>query len=278
MTIKDKDRLRLPFSAIVERVEELDRHHKLFTINVEGHPMNYKPGQFVMVGLPGIGEAPISITSSPLSGSKSFELCIRSVGRLTEALHSTEAGSKVTVRGPFGNGFEMERFRGKDVLIVAAGLGLAPLRSLIDTIRTDKREYGNVVLLIGARNPASLLYKDLIEKWRSEGKIDVRVTVDVAEASWNDHVGVITTLFKEELYIDPKEAVAAVVGPPVVYRFVIDELLRLGLFETNIYLSLERRMRCGLGKCGHCQINGLYLCQDGPVLSYHDVLKLREAI
>ncbi len=278
MTIKDKHRLRLPFSAIVEKVEELDEHHKLFTINVEENLLKYKPGQFVMVGLPGIGEAPISITSAPLSSNDSIKLCIRSVGRLTEALHSTEAGSRVTVRGPFGNGFDMEKFRGKDVVIVAAGLGLAPLRSLIDTIRTDKRRYGNVVLLIGARNPASLLYKDIIEEWRKEGKIDVRITVDVAESGWDGHVGVITTLFKEDLYIDPTEAIAAVVGPPVVYRFVIDELLRLGLFERNIFLSLERRMRCGLGKCGHCQINGLYLCQDGPVLSYHDVRKLKEAI
>lgn len=268
----------LPMPATIADVRKLTDKERLFTIRLDnGKGIKHRPCQFVLISLPGIGEAPISISSPPTYPGKTFELCIRSVGNLTGAMHRLSVNDKIGVRGPYGNGFPIEKMDGKDILIVAGGLGLAPLRSLIKYVLEKRERYRRVILLIGAKRPGDILFKDEVLNWEEDPAIETHITVDVAEPSWHRHVGVITGLFKH-VDIEPLRTIAAIVGPPVMYRYVIKELLTKGIYEGNIFIDLERRMRCGIGKCGHCQINGIYLCQNGPVLSYLDARKLQEAM
>ena len=268
----------LPVPATVVDVQKLTEKERLFTIRPDNNGwMSHRPCQFVLISLLGIGEAPISISSPPADNGNNFELCIRSVGKLTSAMHRLSVNDRIGIRGPFGNGFPLEKIEGKDVLIVAGGLGLAPLRSLIKYVLQRRTMYGRIILLIGAKRPGDILFKEDVLEWDEDPSVETHITVDVAESSWQWNVGVITGLFKY-INIDPLNTIAAIVGPPVMYRFVIRELLAKGLFEGNIFLDLERRMRCGVGKCGHCQINGIYLCQNGPVLSYLEARKLQEAL
>lgn len=268
----------IPIPATIEDVRSLTEKEKLFTIRLDkGQRLSYRPCQFVMVSIFGIGEAPISISSPPSFETDRIELCIRAVGNLTNAIHRLVQRSRIGIRGPFGNGFPIERIAGKDVIVVAGGLGLAPLRSLIKYLLQNREMYGRVILLIGAKRPRDILFTEEVTEWEKSPHMETYITVDVAEPSWSGHVGVITNLFKY-IDIDPARTLAAVVGPPIMYGFVARELLAKGLFEGNIYLDLERRMRCGIGKCGHCQINGIYLCQNGPVLSYLEARKLQEAM
>ncbi|MDH4227899.1 MAG: FAD/NAD(P)-binding protein [Deltaproteobacteria bacterium] len=273
---KSADIKRYPMPATVEKIVTATETEKVFTIRLDGgKTLGHKPGQFVMYSIYGLGEAPISISSSPLD-KDTFDLCIRAAGNLTNAIHAMKEGARIGIRGPFGNGFSMDALYNKDVLIAAGGLGLAPLRSLIETITRERDRFGRVILLAGAKRPDLLLYNERFGDWASHG-IELHSTVDIATGNWHGHVGVITTLFKY-ITIDPVKTMAVVVGAPVMFKFVIHELTTRGVFESNILMSLERRMRCGLGKCGHCQINGIYLCQDGPVISYLDAKKLDEAI
>lgn len=268
----------LPSTATVTGIRQLTNKEKLFTIRLNtGQGLGHRPCQFVFMSLYGVGEAPISISSSPLDSEDAFELCIRSVGDLTDAIHRLSVNDRIGIRGPYGNGFPMGRIDGKDLLIVAGGLGLAPLRSLINYCHRTRNRYGRVIILVGAKRPKDLLFKEEIIKWEDDLSLEVHITVDIADPPWDRHVGVITELFRY-VDIDPTNAIAAVVGPPIMYRFVISELFQKGFFEGNIYLSLERRMRCGIGKCGHCQINGIYVCQNGPVFSYREAKKLQEAL
>lgn len=268
----------LPKIVTVKNIKQLTEKERVFTLSLEnGDRLNHRPCQFVMVSLPGIGEAPISISSSPLNQGNSIDLCIRSVGNLTKRMHELSKNEKIGIRGPYGNGFPLEKIKGKDVVFVAGGLGIAPLRSLIQYVINKRKDYGRVIILYGAKTPQNILFKEEITTWEEDDSVEVQITVDVADSSWHKHVGVITNLFKL-IKIDPFNTVAAIVGPPIMYRFVIMEFLAKGLYESNIFLSLERRMRCGIGKCGHCQMNGIYVCQEGPVFSYKDAKKLKEAI
>lgn len=268
----------LPMPATIVDIRKLTDKERLFTIRLdEGNRIQHRPCQFVMVSLFGIGEAPISISSPPADSGGTIELCIRSAGNLTGALHKLSVSDRVGIRGPYGNGFPVERIERRDVLVVAGGLGLAPLRSLIKYIIQGRERFGRVILLIGAKRPEDIPFKEEVSKWEEDPSVEIHITVDIAEPSWRRHVGVITGLFKS-VDIDPIRTIAAVAGPPVMYRFVIKELLAKKMFEGNIFIDLERRMRCGIGKCGHCQINGIYLCQNGPVLSYLEARKLQEAL
>lgn len=268
----------LPMPATIVDIRKLTDKERLFTIRLdEGNRIQHRPCQFVMVSLFGIGEAPISISSPPADSGGTIELCIRSAGNLTGALHKLSVSDRVGIRGPYGNGFPVERIERRDVLVVAGGLGLAPLRSLIKYIIQGRERFGRVILLIGAKRPEDIPFKEEVSKWEEDPSVETHITVDIAEPSWRRHVGVITGLFKS-VDIDPLRTIAAVAGPPVMYRFVIKELLAKKMFEGNIFIDLERRMRCGIGKCGHCQINGIYLCQNGPVLSYLEARKLQEAL
>ena len=236
----------------------------------------YDPGQFVEVSVMGVGEAPISISSSPTRG-KYLEMCVRAVGNVTKAMQALGTGEYLGVRGPFGHGFPAETFEGRDVLFVAGGLGIIPLRSLIQYVIDRRDAFGDVKILYGAKNPGELLYPEETAVWAESGDIDFQVTVDRPDATWKGNVGVITTLFRK-VDVDPEKTVAAVVGPPVMYKFVVGELFVLGIPARDIWMSLERRMKCGVGKCGHCQINGKFCCQDGPVFNYAELQHLQEGI
>lgn len=268
----------IPLSATIVEIRHLTDREKLFVLRLDT-PVHFpvRPCQFVMVSLYGIGEAPISISSISFKDVPYIELCIRAIGNLTRAIHTLRPGQKVGIRGPYGNGFPIERVINKDIIIVAGGLGLAPLRSLIHYLLDNREGVGRIILLIGAKRPRDLLFQEEIHQWLQSPTLETLITVDAAEPSWKGHVGVITNLFRY-ISVDPKRTIASVVGPPIMYKFVIKELLGKGLYEGNIYVDLERRMRCGIGKCGHCQINGIYLCKQGPVLSYLEARKLPEAL
>jgi sulfite reductase subunit B len=266
-----------PTLAEMVKVEQLTKTEKLFTMHLKDRrDLGHRAGQFVEVSVFGIGEAPISVTSSP-SRNGVFELCVRKVGDVTGALHGMKPGSTVGVRGPFGNGFPVEKMRGKDLLFAPGGLGLPPLRSLINQVLDERESFGRVIILCGARSPSELLFKDELARWEARDDVEFHVTVDRGDESWTGNVGVITTLFPK-ITVNPRNTVAVTVGPPVMYRFVIMELLSKGIQDGRIYLSLERRMKCGVGKCGHCQINNVYVCQKGPVFSYAQLKELPEAI
>ncbi len=268
----------LPVMARIMDVRPLTAYEKLFTIGLpDGVSLHHSPGQFVQVSLLGTGEAPISISSSPSRSNGSFEICIRRAGSLTDALHRLQPGDLLGIRGPFGHGFPIEQFHGKDLLFAPGGLGLAPLRSLINQVLDEREKFGRVMILYGARSPAELLFKDELAQWSNQEGIELHLTVDRPDETWQGNVGVITTLFPK-IKIYAPNTVAITVGPPVMYRFVLAELFGLDIKEGNIWLSLERRMKCGVGKCGHCQINFLYTCLDGPGFSYAQIKHAAEAL
>lgn len=277
-TPRETEPLFIPEMANIVKVEQMTALEKVFTLQLpDGRPLGNRPGQFVEVSVLGVGEAPISVTSSPSRSTETFELCVRKVGDVTSALHSLQAGDKVGIRGPFGHGFPIESFRGKDMLFAPGGLGLPPARSLINQVLDERALFGRVIILYGARTPSELLFKDELQRWAERSDVELLLTVDRGDETWSGNVGVITTLFKF-ISVYPRNTVAVTVGPPVMYRFVLMELLGMGISEGNIYLSLERRMKCGIGKCGHCQINNVYACQSGPVFSYKELKGLEEAL
>jgi sulfite reductase subunit B len=276
--VEFKEDLFMPTMAQVTSIKKMTELEKVFTLQLpKGVSLGNRPGQFVEVSVLGVGEAPISISSSPSRSNGTFELCVRRVGDLTNALHNLQPGAMLGLRGPFGRGFPYEKFRGKDVLFAAGGLGLAPLRSLINQVIDERATFGRVIILYGARSPEELLFTDELKEWENRDDLEFHVTVDRGNDDWQGNVGVITTLFKK-ISIYPRNTVAATCGPPVMYRFVLMELLAKGISEGNIYLSLERHMKCGVGKCGHCQINDVYACQSGPVFPYSEIKGMEEAL
>lgn len=272
------DSVYVPVMARLVNVRPMTKLEKLFTVELpDGQSLGNEPGQFVEVSLFGIGEAPISISSSPSRSNGTFELCVRNVGDVTSALHQMEPGAMMGIRGPFGEGFPIDKMKGKDVLFAAGGLGLAPLRSLINEVLDQRSAFGRVIILYGTKHPSEILFHEELAAWAERDDVEFLMTVDRGDESWQGRVGVITTLFPK-ITLNPRNTIAATCGPPIMYRFVLMELLGKGIPEAQIYLSLERRMKCGVGKCGHCQINDLYCCQDGPVFRYADIKGLEEAL
>ena len=216
--------------------------------------------------------------SSSLTRKGSLQLAVRATGSVTNKLHTLEKGARVGIRGPFGNGFPLDTLKGKDILFVAGGIGLFPLRSLITYVLDNRKDYGEVTTLFGCRAPGERIFTYELEQWNACKDMCFLETVDrCPDDTWKGNVGVITTLFPK-VSINPATTYAVVVGPPIMYRFVIAECLKKGLADDHIIMSLERRMKCGVGKCGHCQINGLYCCQEGPVFTYAQVKSLKEAV
>ncbi|MBT3250535.1 MAG: FAD/NAD(P)-binding protein [Candidatus Marinimicrobia bacterium] len=269
--------LYFPTLAEITEVQQFTEKEKWYKLSLlDGSNLGHYPGQFVEVSIFGAGEAPISITSAPNSYG-SFELCIREVGMFTEMIHKMKAGDKLGIRGPFGQGFDVNELYGKDILIIGGGIGIVPLRSLINYILDHRQDYGRLIITYGARNSKDLLFPEELELWQSNPDVEFHQTVDYGDESWKGNVGVITTLIPP-LDLDLKNTIACITGPPIMYKFVLLTLQSKGLQDDNIYMSLERRMKCGVGKCGHCQINHSYVCQDGPVYHYPDLKLIREAI
>ncbi|MFA5187597.1 MAG: FAD/NAD(P)-binding protein [Patescibacteria group bacterium] len=262
-----------PVKARIVKTNKYTEFEKLFRIELDGKKdLEHVPGQFVQVSLFGVGEAPISICSSPTEKGF-FELTVRRVGGLTTAMHKLETGSVLGIRGPFGKGFPLDAMRGNDLLIVAGGLGIVPLRSLIHYILDQRKDFGDVQILLGCKTPKDMLFGEEVEAWQKRADIKFNCTVDRADPDWKGNVGLITSLIPGAS-IEPKKTYAVVVGPPIMYKFVIVELLKKEIPGHQIIVSLERKMKCGLGKCGHCQIRGVYVCQSGPVFTYNDLQQM----
>ena len=269
----------VPRLATIIKKQTMTANETLFEIKLDdGSVLGHKPGQFVEVSVFGIGEAPISI-SSPPTKKDSFELCVRKLGSVTTNLHKLNVGDKVGIRGPFGNGFDAEALKGKDLLFVAGGLGLAPLRSLFNYVLDNRKEYGQISLLYGCKEPRELLFTDELLALANRNDVDYKPTVNWCpeNETWSGNVGVITTLIPL-IDFDPEKTYAVICGPPIMYKFVIADLKSRNVPDDHIILSLERRMKCGVGKCGHCQINHVYVCKDGPVFNYSKIKGIPEAL
>ncbi|MHC4636495.1 MAG: FAD/NAD(P)-binding protein [Planctomycetota bacterium] len=274
-----KKKLYVPFMCKLESVKDLTATEKLFRlVRQDGQPFGHKPGQFMQVSIPGIGEAPISVSSSPTRGDY-LELGVRKTGTLTNAMHELKSGDVIGLRGPFGTFFDTDAMKGKDLLLISGGCGLAPMRALIQYIEDQRDDFGKVTVLYGAKSPEDILYKDELKQWQNSEKLDCRVTVDaVSEGTcWDGNVDMVTKLIPP-LEIDTDKSIAVIVGPPIMYKFVIQELHSKGFDNKDIVVSLERYMKCGVGKCGHCTIDHLYCCIDGPVFTLDQVDSLRGVI
>ena len=267
----------VPEKATIKKITQLTETEKLFLVSIDsGRSLGHAPGQFVEVSLFGIGEGPISI-SSPPTRDNTFELGVRAAGNLTRALHGLKSGDALGIRGPFGHGFPVENLMGKDLLFVAGGIGLVPLRSLIKYTLEHRDAFGRIIILFGARSPQERLFTDELAAWSKRSDIEFLETVDRSDDGWKGNVGVITTLFKK-ITIEPRKTAVMIVGPPVMYKYALLEVKEKEVPRNNIWLSLERRMKCGLGKCGHCQINNYYVCQEGPVFAYSQIEEKEEAL
>lgn len=275
------EKLYVPEEAKIVRKEKFTDNATFIELEiVNGRSLGHVPGQFVQVYLPGIGEAPISISSAPASHNR-FDLCFNAVGELTNNLRDKNVGDIIHFRGPFGHGYDDARMKsmdGKHLVFIAGGIGYAPLRSLINKVVPDSKKYKKISILYGAKSPKDRLYtKELENLAKIGGNVELLETVDCADEKWTCGVGVITTLVPK-IELNPVDTVVAICGPPVMYKFVLIALKQRDIPKENIYMSLERRMKCGVGKCGHCQMGGIYVCQEGSVFNYAEIEHNEEAI
>ena len=267
----------LPEPWVIERVRQ--ETHDTFTLElVPGRSSTaaaagrFLPGQFNMLYVFGVGEVPISISGDPGQPGRLVHTT-RAVGAVTRAMRQLKPGGQIGVRGPYGTGWPVEAAHGDDLVLVAGGIGLAPLRSVVYQVLAEREKYGRVVILFGARSAADLLFRRELEKWRSRFDLDVLVTVDRASADWRGSVGVVTKLIGRAPF-DPHNTTALLCGPEIMMRYTVDELRRRGMPAGRVYLSMERNMKCAIGLCGHCQFGAAFVCQDGPVFSYPAVQRL----
>ncbi len=263
----------IPARAIIREIIRENDQISTFRLELidKTKPFSFLPGQFLMVSVPHCGEAAISISSSP-DTLPLIDLSIRRAGELTSVIHSMEKGARLGLRGPFGKAFPVETFSGRNLLFVAGGIGLAPLKSVIDHCLfqsgLDDDAVSGIRLLYGSRSPSDIAFARTIELWREQG-IDVRLTVDEKDEHWTGHVGLVTELL-EDITLDTN-SISLVCGPPVMIRFVIAKLTESGCDDTNIFTTLERHMKCGMGLCGHCHLDGKLVCLDGPVFSVNEL-------
>ncbi len=235
---------------------------------------SFRPGQFLELSVFGVGEAPFCLASSPTRPER-IEVTVRRCGLVTDALHALQVGDEVGLRGPCGNGFDVEAAQGWDLLFVAGGIGLPPLRGLIWNVLDRRDHFGRVTILYGARTPADLVYKDELELWaRSEG-VELKTTVDRGAPGWEGNVGMVPVLF-DQVELRPEQTLAYVCGPPIMIKFVVQDLLMRKFAPDRVISTLERMMQCGVGKCNHCCVGHRYLCRDGPVFSYAQIREMWE--
>jgi len=247
--------------------------HDTHTLELESvvgkDAFGFAPGQFNMLYAYGVGEIPISISGDP-GDKKKLVHTVRGVGMVSNTLCKTKKGGIIGVRGPFGSGWPVEDAKGNDVFIVAGGIGLAPLRPAIYYLLAHRENYGKLVLLYGARSPAEILFLKELEQWRGRFDLIVDATVDTAPSGWRGNVGLVTTLIPKVKF-DPYHTIALVCGPELMLRFTVLELYKHGIEHKNIFISMERNMKCGIGHCGHCQCGPFFVCKDGPVFSYEEI-------
>ena len=273
MTVATTDPM-LPHAYAIRRVrsETDDTFTMELTPANGGAQAKFGAGQFNMVYVPGVGEIPISISGDPAQPARLLHTA-RAVGGVTKAMRTLRRGDPLGIRGPFGVGWPVQEAAGKDVVLVAGGIGLAPLRPLLYGLLAERERYGKIALLYGTRTPADILFRRDLETWRARLDVEVHATVDRAMGRWHGNVGVVTSLIPKAPF-DPQRAIAMVCGPEVMMRLTAIRLEERGVPPTSIYLSMERNMKCGIGLCGHCQYGPAFVCKDGPVFRYDRVKKL----
>jgi len=272
------DNALVPHLATLTEIRDLATGIKLFRCRpVDGSvSFSYAPGQFGFLSAIGVGEAPFGMAASERRGGGQLEFAVRRVGTVTDVLHEMQEGELVGLRAPMGKGFPLDEMKGKRVIILGGGIGLAPLRPLIQEILDRRDEYGDLTLFCAARRPDLLVFRDEYEEWAAAPRSVVHVTVDSGDEKWTGRVGLITQALAD-VAPSPDGAVAVTCGPPVMIEFVLKELVRLGFAPERIVTTLEAKMKCGLGKCGRCNVGDQYVCTDGPVFRYDQIQRFFEA-
>jgi NAD(P)H-flavin reductase len=263
--------------ATVEDERQMNATEKYLRLSMDDGQLDFIPGQFVEVSIGGIGEAPITISSSPTQ-TDGIELVVRRIGNVSNAIHNLQNGDKLGIRGPLGKGiYPVDEAKGKNVVFICGGIGLVPQRSFINYVLDNRSDYGDVAILQGTKCYDQRLFPSEIEGWEKRDDVQMLETIDEPHDCWKGNVGVVTKLISK-VETDLKTAKVLVCGPPVMYKFVLMALEEHDVPHDNVFLNLERKMKCGVGKCGHCQINDVYVCMDGPVFRYSDMASLPEAI
>ena len=278
------DSLYLPQLAKIVSVVEETPDIKTFAVVPETCPefisgdgqgsLEYLPGQFLMVSVFGMGECPLGI-SSPPAQTPPLEFTVKKMGKVTTALSGLGPGDQIGIRGPYGNCWPTDAMKGKNLIFIGGGVGLPPLRTLLEEILYggSRKDYGRILIIYGARSPADLVYKEKLERWAKEEAVELRLTVDAGDDSWKGPVGFVPSLLMD-VAPSPENAVALTVGPPIMIKFVLANLVTLGFSPEQVFTNLENRMKCGVGKCGRCNIGPHYVCTDGPVFSYQQILQM----
>jgi len=265
------DNIYYPRGTVVTDIKEDTPTIKTFHFELD-EPLTYKAGQFMQLTVPGIGEAPFTPSSCP-GDVREMEITILQTGRVTDALHNEiKVGDRLGLRGPFGKGYPMERFAGKEILIVGGGVGLAPLRSLIYALFDRIDDFKKISICYGAKTPHDLCFRDEFDEWTKKPNTSLNLTIDNPHPDWDGTVGLVTCLLeKERIDVDIKNSYVVSCGPEVMLKFVTLKLMDVGFKANQIYLSMNRRMSCGIGKCARCNIGPYYLCKDGPDMCYEDI-------
>jgi NAD(P)H-flavin reductase len=259
--------------ATIKSVADLTPDVKLFNVELDDpearDDFNYQPGQFAFLSAYGVGEAPFCLTSTA-HRKAGVEFAIRAVGTVTNALHELEEGAKAGIRGPFGNSFPMDDYKGKNIIIIGGGIGMAPLHPVINTIVDHRDDYGDMLIINGARSPEDLVVKDEFDVWAKAPKTKVELTVDRGDNDWKGRVALIPDVVID-VNPSPENAIAIVCGPPIMIHFTLIKLKDLGFANDQIVTTLESKMKCGLGKCGRCNVGDKYICVDGPVFTFEQI-------
>ena len=268
-----------PYLGTLVGARDLATDIKLFQVQLdnpeERESFAYLPGQFGFVSAFGVGEAPFGLASTPLRGP-TLEFAVNKVGTVTSALHRLGEGDVVGVRGPFGNWFPLDEMRGKNIILLGGGIGGAPLRPVIQTVLDNRADYGKLTILWAARSPSLLIFTEEFDQWRAAPDTELHLTVDHGDDTWTDKVGLITTLL-EEVAPSPENAATITCGPPIMIKFTLLTLEKLGFSPDQMIVTLEAKMKCGMGKCGRCNLGEKYVCTDGPVFSYAEISQFLES-
>lgn len=257
-----------PIKATIENIIDETSNIKTFVL-IPDEPLKFASGQFMQVSVPGKGEAPFTPSSS-MYALERLEFSIMKAGSITSLLHQSKSGDLVGLRGPLGNGYPINEWHGKEVFIVGGGVGFAPLRALILSLFHNIEKYKKIYIRFGARTSGDICYKEQIKGWGKMANVDFDISVDRGDASWKGKVGLVTTIL-DDSGINPKDAVAVVCGPPIMMKFATKKVLDLGFNAKNIYLSMEKNMSCGIGKCFHCNVGPYLACKDGPVFTWEQI-------
>lgn len=266
----------LPRQAKVEQIVVENSQISTFVLAFRDKQYNdafrYQPGQFMMVSMPHCGEAPISISSAP-TRTGAIHLSVRKAGKLTNGMHKLKVGDTIGLRGPYGRPFPMRQLTERNLLFVAGGIGLAPLRGVLNTCLDQQDQFGSITVLYGSRTPSDIAFQNDLKLWQKQG-VDCRLTVDAAEPGWNGAVGLVTSLM-DDLRMEPSQSTALICGPPLMFRAVLDRLSTIGFADEHILTTMERHMKCGVGICRHCHMDGKLACVDGPVFSLAELRQLK---